>query len=183
MSDRLTTVATFHEPVAAALARNFLESEGIPAVLFDETTIATDWMLAGAIGGIKLQVAPIHLERAELLLSQIQDDREEAEVDEPMTTQTAIASREIAEELQAEREDRAPINQLVDRLFRCAIFGLILWPLQLYTLYLLLQLAGTQEKASPDRKWKIWVSMLVNVPLMSVIVVPLLCLLDRFSRR
>src|SRR6516164_6008964 len=120
MSDRLVTVATFHEPVAAALARNFLESEGIPAVLFDEDTIATNWMLSGAIGGIKLQVEPIHIERAEMLLTQVQADKEEAEDDDAPILQTAIASQEIAEDLQSEREDKEPINQLADRLFRTA---------------------------------------------------------------
>src|ERR1035438_8068978 len=114
MADRLVTVATFHEPVAAALAQNFLESEGIPAALFDESTIATDWMLSTAIGGIKLQVAPIHFERAELLLGQIQAEREEAGEDYEPLPQTAIATQEIAEDMQAEREDLAPINQLAD---------------------------------------------------------------------
>jgi hypothetical protein len=183
MSYRLVTVATFHEPVAAALARNFLENEGIPAVLFDEDTIATGWMLSGAIGGIKLQVARIHLERAEMLLSQIQSNKEESDADEPMTPQTAIATQEIAEELQAEREDKKPINQLVDRLFRTAVFGLILWPLQAYVLLLLLQLFQEKGKVSPNRRWKVWASMLLNVPLMSLVGIPLLCLMDSFSRR
>jgi hypothetical protein len=183
MADRLITVATFHEPVAAALAKNFLESEGIPSVLFDEDTIATDWMLSGAIGGIKLQVAPLHLERAEMLLTQIQSDRDEEEADEPMTTQTAIATQEIAEELRAEREDKEPINQLADRLFRTAIFGLILWPLQAYVLWLLVQLSQEEGRVSPNRRWKIWASVLLNIPLMSLVVVPLLCLMDYLSRR
>src|SRR5471030_1238224 len=108
------------------MAKNYLEEEGIPAVLIDESTVATDWMLSNAIGGIKLQVLPIHIERAELLLEQIQDDKDEAEhEDSPVSAQTAIASQEIAEELKAEREDQAAINQLVDRLFRVTIFGLI----------------------------------------------------------
>ena len=182
MSDRLRTVATFHEPVAAALAKNYLESNGIPAVLIDEATIATDWMLSGAIGGIKLQVLPIHLERAEMLLTQVEAERRELDDEEPMPA-SAIASREIAEELHSDRVDREPINQLADRLFRCAVFGLIFWPLQGYVLWLLLQWLGEEGSVSPDRRWKIWASALLNVPLWCVVVIPGLYLMEMLSQR
>ena len=176
MSDRLVTVATFHEPVAATLAKNFLDSEGIPAVLFDESTIATDWMLSAAIGGIKLQVAAIHFERAELLLTRIQAERDDAEEedDEPMPS-TAIATQEIAEEMQAENEDREPINQMTDTLFRSAVFGLIFCPLVFYSIYLLVEIAGAEGTISPNRRWKLWVSLpLLTVPLffMGIVVLP-----------
>jgi hypothetical protein len=124
MFDRLVTIATFHDPVAAALAKNFLASEEIPAVLFDESTVAIAWQLAGAIGGIKLQVAAIHVERAELLLAQIQEEKLADDEAEPLPA-TGFASLETAEELQAEVEDKEPINLLVDRMYRSAIFGLI----------------------------------------------------------
>jgi hypothetical protein len=170
MADRLVTVATFHEPVAAALAQNFLESEGIPAALFDESTIATDWMLSTAIGGIKLQVAPIHFERAELLLAQIQAEREEAGEDYEPLPQTAIATQEIAEDMQAEREDLAPINQLTDKLFRSAVFGLIFCPLVFYSMYLVVEIASAEGTIGPNRRWKLWVSLpliLLSLLLMS----------------
>jgi Fe2+ transport system protein B len=192
MSDRLVTVATFQDSVAAALAKNFLEHEGIPCVLMDDTTVATDWMLSAAIGGVKLQVAALDLERAEMLLTQIQQERDEAEEgdddddydddeDNEAPAQSAIATREIAEELQAEQADREPINQLADKAFRAAVFGLLFWPLQLYVLYLLACIFGAEGKVSPDRRWKVWVAVLLNMPLMSVIVVPLLCLLERIN--
>ena len=75
------------------------------------------------------------------------------------------------------------LNQLADRLFRTAIFGLILWPLQLYTLLLLLELAGSEGRVSPQRRWKVWASMVLNVPLMAVIVVPVFCALNWWSGR
>jgi hypothetical protein len=163
MSDRLVTVATFQEPVAAQLARNVLESAGIPAVLFDEDTIATDWMLATAIGGIKLQVARIHLERAELLLSKTQPEEEEVD---PHAQQTAFASQEIAEELRADREDLEPINQHTDRLFRVAVFGLLLWPLQFYAIWLLMEILSSDGTVSTNRRWKVWLSLpMIAAPL------------------
>src|ERR1019366_6112195 len=79
-------------------------------------------------------------------------------------------------DMQAEREDKKPINVLVDRLFRSAVFGLILWPIQAYVLFLLVQLLREEGKVSPNRRWKIWASMLLNIPLMSLVVVPILYL-------
>src|SRR5262249_36971047 len=106
---RLVTIATFHEPVAAAMAQNYLEGEGIPSALFKEATMATDGRPAGAVGGIKLQVAPEHVEQAEFLLGRVQEDPDDDDDDEdddaPHAATTAIATREIAEELQAEREE------------------------------------------------------------------------------
>ena len=64
MSRGWFTVATFQTAVDAAVAKNFLESQGIPVMLRDEETVATTWALASAIGGIKLQVDAIHVERA-----------------------------------------------------------------------------------------------------------------------
>jgi hypothetical protein len=53
---RWVTVATFWKPTDAHLARIHLENEGIDVVILDETLVATDWFMANAIGGIKLQV-------------------------------------------------------------------------------------------------------------------------------
>ncbi len=162
MSDRLVTVAAFQDTVAASLAKNYLESQGIPASLFDETTVATDWLLAGAIGGVKLQVAPIHVERAEMLLSRNENDSDDEEPEEtPAAPQTAIAAQEIAEDLKSDHEDKQPINKLVDRLFRVAVLGFLFWPLQLYTLWLLFQLMNEQGTVSADRRWKVWVCVIL----------------------
>src|SRR5258708_13852495 len=121
MSDNWITVATFHDPVQAAVVKNFLDGQGILSMLMDETTIATDWMLSGAIGGIKLQVSPLHVERAEMLLAQVEEDKE-ATAHEPPPPDTAIAPKEIAEELEAEPHDKAPVHKLTHKLFRCAVF-------------------------------------------------------------
>ena len=50
------TVATFWTPVDAQMARLRLEGEGIRVVVLDENLIATDWLFANAVGGIKLMV-------------------------------------------------------------------------------------------------------------------------------
>lgn len=164
MMERYVTVAAFQDPVAAALAKNFLEGRGIPAVLVDEMTVGTLWSVANAVGGVKVQVPVIHVERAEMLLEQASEP--EAEEESP-DARTAIATAEIADELRSEEEDRAPINQLVDRLFRVVVLGLLFWPLQFYALYLLLQLMGEPGRVSDNRRWKIWVCLLFS-PIIAV---------------
>ncbi len=174
MSGELVTVATFNDPIEAAMARNYLEADGVRAFLLDEQTIATNWGLANAVGGIKLQVYSGTLEQAEFLLSQLGGDR-----DEPPVASTAIATPETAAELREEDEHEAPKDQAVDRLFRVAVFGLVFWPLQLFARFLLLSLLGMDGPMSPGRRWKVWVSVLLNFPLIAVIVIPLMCLVGR----
>ena len=64
MPEKLITVVTFWTPEEAHLARNRLEAEGIRTYLADELTVSTDWGLANAIQGIKLQVAEEDAEKA-----------------------------------------------------------------------------------------------------------------------
>jgi cation transport ATPase len=98
-----------------------------------------------------------------LARNHVDEEDEEDEVEhDPRAVQTAIASQEIAEDLRAEREDREPINQLVDRLFRVVILGLIFWPLQVYSLWLLFQLMHVPGTVSANRRWKAWASFLLT---------------------
>ena len=90
---------------------------------------------------------------------------------------TAIASQEIAEDLRAEREDKAPVNQLIDRLFRVVIFGLIFWPLQLYALWLLFQLMAEPGAVSANRRWKVWACVILSPVVAMILLLALACLL------
>lgn len=162
MLERLVTVATFDDSVRAALAKNHLEAEGIAAVLNDELTVATDWSLSAAVGGIKLQVKPLHLERAEYLLAQLTESRD----DDVAFTTTEESARELAEERAAELEDLNPSNQLADRAFRAAVGGFLFFPLHFYVWWLLLSLLDAPEPVSRGRRWKVWMAVILNLPLL-----------------
>ena len=173
MHDRLMTVATFNDPVEAVIAQNYLQSEGITACLIDENTVSTDWALGNAIGGIKLQVASHSVEEALSLLRRRERDRPTDDDDPTPVAVSPAVAKELAEDESAEREDQAPVNQLADKMFRSAVFGLIFWPLQIYTIWLMFALMGAERSVSSDRRWKVWTAGLI----VGAIAIPSFCFL------
>ncbi len=67
MSDRLVTIASFAFTPEAQMAKNLLESEGIPAIVAGELTADA---FAGAAGEAKLQVRAEDAQRAVSLLAE-----------------------------------------------------------------------------------------------------------------
>jgi hypothetical protein len=167
MADRLVTVATFGDPVEAAMARNALEAGGIRTYLRDEEAVAVNWSLGNALGGIKLQVNAWDFERAELLLSrQAREAAEQPPAEQAL--ETALTTAEAAEELRHERAEQAPANRCADRAFRAAVFGLLFWPIQLYATWMLLSLLQAEGTVTPDRRWKVWAAVVINIPMLLV---------------
>ena len=66
----MVTIASFDFIIDAEIARGRLRAEGIEAELVDQHLVQTDWLYSLAVGGIKLQVAAEHAERAEAILNQ-----------------------------------------------------------------------------------------------------------------
>lgn len=64
MNTRLVTVASFRDLPQALLAKGALDSTGIPCFLANENIVRLDWLLAGAVGGIRLQVPEPVAEKA-----------------------------------------------------------------------------------------------------------------------
>jgi hypothetical protein len=75
----VVTIAAFSEPAHAHLARGFLESAGIPAVVEDQHIVGIHWLYSNAVGGVKLRVSEQHAERAwSLLANRSEESAEEA---------------------------------------------------------------------------------------------------------
>jgi hypothetical protein len=91
MAGKLVTIARFDLAGQAHIAKNALEAAGIKSVLADEQTIAMDWLLSNAIGGIKVQVLEEDAERAVTALE------ESLGSDEPVDEETMTAVAEAAE--------------------------------------------------------------------------------------
>ncbi len=91
MAGKLVTIATFDLAGQAHIAKNALEAVGIKSVLADEQTVAMDWLLSNAIGGIKVQVLEEDAERAVAALE------ESLGSDEPVDEEMMAAEAEAAE--------------------------------------------------------------------------------------
>jgi hypothetical protein len=152
MPDELTTVATFETPLQAAIARNYLESEGVTAFLADDETVSMAWHLTNAIGGVKLRVATDQAEKAIQLLDRLEQDRaaKDAGGDEAVDE----AGEEDFQGLDEEDEEPplSTADELAGRAFRAALLGLIFCPLQLYSMWLLASLVIWRESPSPKMR-------------------------------
>ncbi len=77
MNRKLVTVATFDKPPQAQLAHIAICAAGIRAVVTDEAIVAMDWLLANAVGGIKVQVWEEDADRAVAVLEDAFGERGE----------------------------------------------------------------------------------------------------------
>ncbi len=174
---RLTTVATYFEPIQADLARSRLGDEGIPAFIQGGEFASMAWHLTIANQGVKVQVPTEDAERALAILSETSPAGGQEHGDEhwPQTGEETglIDDREIeAEPLQTIREQNA------DRAFRGAVIGVLFMPLQLYVFWLLLKVFVSEESLSRRSRTRAFVAAAINLPLML-----LLCFLLRLLFR
>lgn len=196
-------LATFDNAIAAEMAKNALEQQGIAVRIMDDETIDNAWSRNSALGGIKLCVDSQDLGRAELLL-----DHKTAALETDAEIEAAVAERpDIAAQLSGPVEpfDDPEPDRLVQRAFVTAVLGLLFlparfagasesivafdapalaWlciPFQLYSLYLLVKIRWSKIPVRSSNRWKIWTALLVNVPLWVVVIVPAMILLNRFG--
>ena len=121
-------IASFGAPHEAALARAYLESEGIPCRIADDFLVGAALGYEAAFGGVKLFVRSSEALRASELLE---------------SYRTAPASRPRSE-TQQERLQRA---------FRTSIVGFVLFPVALHVLSLwLLHNVAYRDLNRADRK-------------------------------
>jgi hypothetical protein len=75
MSDQLVTVESYQFLPEAEAVRMHLESEGLSAHLADAEAVSTEWVLANAIGNIKLRVPESQADAARAVLSELRSRR------------------------------------------------------------------------------------------------------------
>jgi hypothetical protein len=162
-SDELVTVATYDDAVSARMALNHLCETGLTAVLSDESTVAMDWLLSNAIGGIKLQVHSKDLTVAHRLLEE--HHRSEAAADGAPAIETLEAEMgepDVDAEALGDIEGEAPSAEDEDdleeepplttrernglRAFRGALLGILFPPIELYVLYLVYKVFVSDER-------------------------------------
>jgi hypothetical protein len=155
MSDDLVTVATFNDPVEANLARNRLVAAGLRAFLANEETVDMDWLLANALGGIRLEVGGADVNAALAVLDQ-PDGPDLSGAVETGEAPAAIGEAEPIREPEQEEAgadhdadeiEETPTRRDLDaeRAFRGSILGILFFPIQLYVFYLLVKIFISDE--------------------------------------
>ncbi|MDE0297753.1 MAG: DUF2007 domain-containing protein [Candidatus Poribacteria bacterium] len=170
MDEKLVTVSTFDMPTEAHLAKGLLEANGLTAFLADELTVGVAWHLSNAIGGIKLQVVETDVERAASIL--------EAREDPSIDSEDKIANFPAEESESQSYSSEA--DKTVDRAVRAALLGLILLPLQLYSLWLLGRLAFSRQNIITRKRRRIYLAVVLNLPMLVFLSVGIQWLLQRF---
>jgi hypothetical protein len=166
---RLTTVATYFEPIQADLARARLEGEGIRAFIEGATFASMDWHLSLANRGVKVQVPTEDAERASALL---RNPSRAAHVEHGGDESTDFDNGDAEEDDDQETEDEWELtvrDESAERAFRGAVFGLLFFPIQFYVFWLLLKVFVSDEPLSPRSRRRALVAAAINLPLIVII--------------
>lgn len=187
MTHELITVATLSSPVEASLVQNQLEAAGIRSFMSDEAAVGMAWYLGNAIGGVKVQVAESDAPHA----FDVVNDHEPVTITEEDWRNPAGLDEEAEEFDRQWEEDEtdeegshadspvSDLNKMVDRAWKTAIYGIMFFPLQLYSLLLLAKIAFRGEHLSFEQRRKVRISYFVNS---GMILVLLFLAIDASSR-
>lgn len=83
-----TTVAHYHDPIEAHIARGLLASQGIDAHLGDEHLVMANWEWRLAVGGVKLRVPQEQAQHARDILRAAEDGEYVLVDDDPIDSRT-----------------------------------------------------------------------------------------------
>jgi hypothetical protein len=176
-----TVAATFDNAVTAEMAKNLLESQGVPVMLSDEETVATAWNLSNAVGGIKLHVPVEALGRAEYLLEhKAAPPRTDEEIADAIAA-TPEAALAAAGPGPIEPFDDTATDIEVDKVLKATVFALLFFPAQLYTLYRLWMLRYADPPVREKDRWKVRLAYALSLPLWFAVIVPAALILGYFD--
>jgi hypothetical protein len=163
----LVTVATFDSPVEAQLALAVLEQAGIRGILADDQLIAMDWALSNAVGGIKVQVLGVDAPAAVRALAEPRE----------VSQEQAPSSEAIAATRSTEEDDPPGAREaMAERAAKGAMLGLLLWPVQFYVAWLLVQVFYSNQSLRPEYRRRAILAAIICIPLVAVMLVALLIL-------
>ena len=179
MSTELVTVAVLDNPEHAAFARNVLDAAGIPSFIADENMVGMAWHMAGALGGVKVQVSAEDEEDARALLEKDIDFQIETGGSLAQKRRTTIASERppfsssektnaIAAGMphptlaETDDDDDEPTPTIREKnataSLRMAVLGLIFAPILLLAAYMLFQVVGSDERLEGKARRHVWIT-------------------------
>jgi hypothetical protein len=175
-------VATFDNAIAAEMAKNMLESQGVTMFISAGESSTSSLPFGEArrrgLSQFDLFVPAISSDRARFLLDQ---ESLSPPTDESIAEAVA-ASPEIAAQLAADPEpfDETPTDLEVDRILKATVFAMLFPPLQIYTLARLWRLRRASPPVRSSDRWKIGLAYALSLPLWFVVVVPAVLLVGYF---
>ena len=156
MTDELVTIATFANSFQANLAKGELQGEGIHSVVAGEDPGGTLAFMTSSIG-VKLCVR----QEDEKASRQVLDELES----EGHATQAAIGHGRPR--LEVDEDHKEPLSQREQeaiRAFRSAVLGLFFFPLQAYTVWLLLRVYFSEERLETQHRPWAYIAAAIAVP-------------------
>lgn len=191
---KLATVAVYYEPTKAWIDLNLLESEGVQAVMENETLLQNVWLLGEAAGQIRLMVAEGDSENAcrilenrpkvdlaeldELAMESVPDEDSKLLFQYPYLDDIDIEDdppeeARTNEENLIETASDAKLNArelLIDRALRGSLVTYFFLPISILVACLLFRIMISEETVRPKYLQKlIWTSVL-NLPVFLVVV-------------
>jgi hypothetical protein len=186
MDEELVTAAEFGDHTQAVVARIHLEEAGIPAFLTDEFMSQGLFEFGSAAGGIRLQVPASRLEEAVRLINDrlaeratvnwsevdVGEPEEPVDDDEAHPEPSVEAPSPSAEPLvEIEPSDLTLRERRANRIVRGALIGVFCWPVLIFAVWRLIQIANSDEhlRSEYQRKANIG-AVIAGVPLMLMLV-------------
>lgn len=126
-SMHLVTVKTFDNPIDAHMLKSKLLSEGIECYLHDEHTVSIDPLVSNAIGGIKLKISDIDIEKTKAVLKEL-DGTPYRDEDDNITQCPNCESKELIANYNSVKGFSQVLSSIVSILF-------MIFPLHLNTVY------------------------------------------------
>jgi hypothetical protein len=172
MTDRLVRLATFNTAFDAHVAKTCLEAEGLPARVAGELAGGFLSTQGSTLASVDLLVREEDLARAEEILAECEAKAAGPKGDAPHGLTLGedpgngplVNGAALAEDEGETLADQ--VKHLTTLAFRGAIVGVILPCLfgvpNLYSLYLLLRIAGVEQKWDPRTKTKYYLALGIN---------------------
>lgn len=158
MNDELVTIATFANSIQANLAKGELEEEGIHSVVAGDDLGGTLAFMTSSIG-VKLCVRREDIKAARQVLTEA-DSENLSPADEALD-ETAEPDPETPAD---DKESLTRREQDAIRAFRSAILGLFFFPLQAYTVWLVLKVYFSDERLGPQHRPWAWLAAIIAFP-------------------
>jgi hypothetical protein len=168
MNDELVTIATFANSIQANLAKGELQEEGIHSVVAGDDPGGTLAFMTSSIG-VKLCVRREDVKAARQVLSEA-DGENLSPIDEEAIGDAVDVEPEAAAD---DKETLTKREQEAIRAFRSAILGLFFFPLQAYTVWLVLKVFFSDERLAPQHRIWGWIAALIAFPYVCVTLITL----------